>query len=57
LALAPAEIVAAQAEPDAACARPRPQKLPPRISEEELALHAIFVVKELGENAIWNGQA
>jgi len=53
LALAPVEIVAAEAEPDAARARPRPQKLPPRISEEELALHAEFIVKELGGNAIW----
>jgi DNA polymerase III subunit epsilon len=54
LALAPVEIVAAEAEPDAARARPRPQKLPPRISQEELTLHAEFVVKELGANAIWN---
>jgi len=53
LALVPVEIVAAEAEPDAARARPRPQKLPPRISEEELALHAEFIVKELGGNAIW----
>ena len=54
LALAPAEIAAAEAEPDAGRARPRPEKLPPRISEEELALHAQFVAKELGDNAIWN---
>jgi DNA polymerase-3 subunit epsilon len=54
LALAPAEIAAAQDEPDAPRARPRPQKLPPRNSEEELALHAEFVTKELGDNAIWN---
>jgi len=56
LALAPAEIAAAQDEPDAARARPRPQKLPPSISEEELTLHAEFVAKELGDNAIWNQQ-
>jgi DNA polymerase III subunit epsilon len=54
LALAPAEIVAAQAEPDAARARQRPSSLPPRLSEDEIALHAAFVAKELGENAIWS---
>jgi len=38
-------------------ARPRPSSLPPRLSEEEIALHAIFVTKELGDNAIWLQQA
>jgi len=54
LALAPAEIAAAQVEPGAQCARPRPAKLAPRISEEEALLHAQFIAKELGENAVWN---
>jgi DNA polymerase-3 subunit epsilon len=54
LALAPAEIVESQAEPDTARAKPRPSSLPPRISEEELVLHADFIAKELGDNAIWN---
>jgi DNA polymerase-3 subunit epsilon len=54
LALAPVEIVAAQIEPDMARAKARPSSLPPRLSEEEIALHTAFVAKELGDNAIWN---
>jgi DNA polymerase-3 subunit epsilon len=54
LALAPVEIVAAQSEPEAGRARQRPSSLPPRLSEEELALHAAFIAKELGDNALWN---
>ena len=54
LALAPAEIAAAAAQtPDSARALQRPSILPSRLSEEELTLHAAFVAKELGANAIW----
>jgi DNA polymerase III subunit epsilon len=54
LALAPAEIMAADVEPQSATARPRPHKLPPRLSVAEIALHAAFVAAELGDAAIWN---
>ena len=33
-------------------ARPRPQPLPPRLSEAELAAHALLV-KSLGDDALW----
>ncbi len=32
---------------------PRPQPLPPRITEEEAARHREFVSEKLGENAFW----
>ena len=57
LALAPAEIVAGAGRDEM---RPAPghgpQAWPPRISEVEIALHAAFVAKELGDDAIWNGR-
>lgn len=34
--------------------RARPYVLPPRLTPEEAAAHAIFVAKELGGNALWN---
>jgi DNA polymerase III subunit epsilon len=54
LALAPAEIVAEEAEPALSRARQRPEKLAPRISESEIAAHLAFIAKELGDDAIWN---
>jgi DNA polymerase-3 subunit epsilon len=54
LALAPAEIIAADSEPVAATARPRPNRLPPRLTEMEIAAHAAFIARELGDAAIWN---
>jgi len=54
LALAPAEIVVAGVELEILRAHQRPQRLEPRISQEEIALHLVFVEKELGENALWN---
>jgi DNA polymerase III subunit epsilon len=54
LALAPAEIVAEEAEPALSRARQRPEKLSPRISESEIAAHLAFIAKELGDDAIWN---
>jgi DNA polymerase-3 subunit epsilon len=54
LALAPAEIVAEEAEPAVSRARQRPEKLAPRISESEIAAHLAFIAKELGDEAIWN---
>ena len=35
-------------------ARVRPRPLPPRLSEDEIAQHTVFVAKELGDKAIWN---
>ena len=54
LALAPAEIIAAGAEPEFSRARGRPRPLALRISEAELALHLAFVATELGDDALWN---
>jgi DNA polymerase-3 subunit epsilon len=54
LALAPVEIAAAVPEPEAWRARGRPRPLPPRLSEVEIALHLAFVVKELGDDSLWN---
>jgi DNA polymerase-3 subunit epsilon len=54
LMLAPVEIAAQQsAESGARAARQRPEKLAPRITEAELAAHAAFVAKELGDKALW----
>ncbi|WP_404400940.1 DNA polymerase III subunit epsilon [Pelagibacterium halotolerans] len=42
------------AEPDARPrAAQRPQPLPPRLTQAELAAHAAFLEKELGDKAIW----
>ena len=54
LALAPVEIAVAEVEPDSGRARVRPRPLPPRLSEDEIAQHTVFVAKELGDKAIWN---
>ncbi len=54
LALAPAEIMAAVVEIEVPRAHQRPVKLASRLSEVESALHAAFIAKELGEDAIWN---
>lgn len=54
LMLAPVEIAAAQGDSGPKPARQRPEKLAPRITEAELAAHAAFVAKELGEKALWN---
>ena len=53
LALAPAEIEAAKTSNDIVRARQRPEKLAPLITEEELALHIVFVAKELGGKTLW----
>jgi DNA polymerase-3 subunit epsilon len=53
LALAPAEIEAARGDSETSRARIRPEKLPPLISAEELALHAAFVASELGGKSLW----
>ena len=54
LALAPVEIIVAGAEPEAPRAHQRPTRLAPRISADEIALHLVFVEKELGADALWN---
>jgi DNA polymerase-3 subunit epsilon len=53
LALAPAETAAQVKDEDRGGARQRPVPLGPRITAEEAARHAAFVVAELGEGAIW----
>ena len=52
LALAP-EMAAEKAADRILRARPRPQRLAPLISVEEIARHAAFIALELGEKAIW----
>jgi DNA polymerase-3 subunit epsilon len=54
LALAPVEIAVAGIEVEIARARQRPNRLEPRISQDEIALHLVFVEKELGPDALWN---
>src|ERR1700744_2317647 len=54
LMLAPVEIAASQVDTGIRPARQRPEKLPPRITEAELAAHAAFVAKELGDRSLWN---
>jgi DNA polymerase-3 subunit epsilon len=54
LMLAPAEIAAGGADRAPRPARQRPEKLEPRITEAELAAHAAFVAKELGDKTLWN---
>jgi DNA polymerase-3 subunit epsilon len=53
LMLAPAEIAAARAEEAPRAARQRPEKLPPRVSQAELARHRIFIVELLGDKTLW----
>jgi DNA polymerase-3 subunit epsilon len=54
LMLAPIEIAASQGDGGPKPARQRPEKLAPRITEAELAAHAAFVAKELGDKTLWN---
>jgi DNA polymerase III subunit epsilon len=56
LMLAPAEIAAQTAEGPRA-ARQRPQKLASLITEAELAAHAAFIAKELGDKTLWKFEA
>ena len=56
LMLAPVEIAAQAGETGPRPARQRPEKLKPLITEAELAAHAAFVAKELGEKTLWNDQ-
>ena len=54
LMLAPVEIAAQQAaESGTRAARQRPEKLASLITEAELAAHAAFVAKELGDKSLW----
>ena len=55
LMLAPVEIAAQGAASGPGPARQRPERLAPLVTEAELAAHAAFVAKELGEKALWNG--
>jgi DNA polymerase-3 subunit epsilon len=54
LMLAPVEIAAQATDSGPKPARQRPEKLAPRITEAELAAHAAFVAKELGDKSLWN---
>ncbi|HEX3942983.1 MAG TPA: DNA polymerase III subunit epsilon [Rhizomicrobium sp.] len=53
LQLAPADIAATIAASEIVVSRIRPEQLLPRITAEELAIHAAFVAAELGADAIW----
>ena len=53
LMLAPAEIEAGRQETEIPRARQRPEKLEPLLTAEELAIHASFVAKELGDKTLW----
>jgi DNA polymerase-3 subunit epsilon len=53
LQLAPADIAATIAASEIVIPRIRPEPLLPRITAEELAIHAAFVAAELGTDAIW----
>jgi DNA polymerase III subunit epsilon len=54
LMLAPVDAVAAIAASEIIVPRLRPEPLPPRITAEEIAVHAAFIAAELGANPIWN---
>ncbi len=54
LLLSPSDEAAATAVTDVRVARVRPEPLPLRFSEAESAAHAVFVEKELGNDAVWN---
>ena len=54
LALAPVEIAVQNQQADTGRARQRPHPLLPRITAEEIARHAAFIAKELGDKAIWS---
>jgi DNA polymerase-3 subunit epsilon len=53
LRLAPADIAATIAVSEIVVPRVRPEPLAPRITADELAIHAAFVAAELGADAIW----
>jgi DNA polymerase-3 subunit epsilon len=54
LMLAPVEIAAQSTHSGPRPARQRPEKLAPLATQAELAAHAAFVAKELGEKSLWN---
>jgi DNA polymerase-3 subunit epsilon len=54
LMLAPVDAAAAMVASEIVVPRLRPEPLPPRVTPEELAIHAAFVAAELGTNAVWN---
>jgi DNA polymerase III subunit epsilon len=54
LMLAPVDAVAAIAASEIIVPRLRPEPLPPRLTAEEVAVHAAFIAAELGANPIWN---
>jgi DNA polymerase-3 subunit epsilon len=57
LALAPVEIAIQKQQGEVTRARQRPRPLMPLITAEEIASHAAFIAKELGERAIWSWAA
>ena len=54
LSLAPADETATVTVEDNRSARIRPEPLPSRLTADERGKHADFVVRELGEGAVWN---
>ncbi|HZQ40985.1 MAG TPA: DNA polymerase III subunit epsilon, partial [Rhizomicrobium sp.] len=57
LALAPVEIAIQKQQGEVTRARQRSRPLMPLITAEEIASHAAFIAKELGERAIWSWAA
>src|SRR5262249_6649166 len=57
LSFAPVEGVARAEGGEFRPARIRPEPLPPRLTAEEIAVHAAFVAKELGNDPIWQLEA
>jgi DNA polymerase-3 subunit epsilon len=54
LVLAPLDVSAAIVTTEIVVPRLRPEPLTPRITPEEIAVHAAFVAAELGAAAVWN---
>ena len=53
LKLAPVDIADAIAVSEIVVPRIRPEPMSPRITADELAVHAAFVAAELGADAVW----
>ncbi len=54
LLLAPLDEASTAASAENHAARLRPEPLPVRVTEIEIAIHAGFVARELGSDAVWN---
>jgi DNA polymerase-3 subunit epsilon len=54
LVLAPRDVSATMMTSEIIVPHVRPEPLPPRITPDEIAVHAAFVAAELGAAALWN---